>query len=213
MSLSVDERNLLEQVSQITRRATQPNHALVAAIRTKVNYCRRAFPEEFVNVLYSDDREYQLPGDRVQALNAILLADEDVPSSLKDARRTDLAVVEQLDPTFSLADEEKARVLLICGELRKSILSSQIFDIPHRRRLLDRVAAIEREVHLPKGRLDVILGGVSDIGETAGKFGRDIKPLFDRMKEIAGIARKGSSEYDQLPAPEEVKQLPPPSDE
>ena len=61
--------------------------------------------------------------------------------------------------------------------------------------------------------LDVICGGVSDIGETLGKFGVDIKPLTDRMTEVMQITRAGSKEYEQLPAPEEVKQLPKPSDE
>jgi hypothetical protein len=50
------------------------------------------------------------------------------------------------------------------------------------------------------------------VGEALGKFGKDVKPLFDRMTEIMGIARGKSEEYEQLPPPEEVKRLPPPDD-
>ncbi len=116
----------------------------------------------------------------------------------------------KLFPTYELDADEKERIFSLCSQMRKIVLSANGFDEPHRLRLLNRIAAIEAETHKPKGMLDVVLGGVTDVGETLGKFGKDIKPLTDRMKEVAGIARKGTKEYDQIPAPEEVKQLPAP---
>ncbi|WP_420398123.1 hypothetical protein [Nioella sp.] len=119
----------------------------------------------------------------------------------------------ELLPTFSLEARDKGRALELCGDLRKIVLASPEFDDPHKKRLLNRIAAMEQQIHSPKGLFDVILGGISDFGEVAGKFGKDIKPMTDRLTEIAGIARRGSQQYNQIPAPEEVKKLPPPSDD
>ncbi len=119
---------------------------------------------------------------------------------------------EELLPHFSLDSNDKQRVMKLCSDMRKIVFASAIFDEPHKKRLLNRIAAIEKQVMSKKGLFDVVLGGVSDVGETLGKFGTDIKPLTDRMSEVAQITRKGTQEYDQIPAPEEVKQLPPPEE-
>ncbi len=128
------------------------------------------------------------------------LADAKLPEELSD----------ELVPTFSLGAKDKKRVLNLCGQMRKIVLATTVFDQPHKRRLLNRIAGIEAQVEQPKGMLDVVRAGVSDVGETLGKFGNDIKPLTDRMKEVAQITRANSKEYEQIPAPEEVKQLPAP---
>ena len=119
---------------------------------------------------------------------------------------------DALLPTFSLPQDDKSRVLELCGQMRQIIIKTDFLDDPHRRRLLDRVAGIEHQVHQPKGIFDIVRGGIDDVGETLGTFGKNVKPLTDRMKEVAQIARRNTQEYDQLPAPEEIKQLPAPSD-
>ncbi|UWP98894.1 hypothetical protein [Aliiroseovarius crassostreae] len=119
----------------------------------------------------------------------------------------------ELLPTFSLSKKDKERVSKLCDDMRKIVLASTIFDEPHKRRLLNRIAAIEAEMHQTKGKLDVILAGIVDTGDALGKFGKKIEPLTKRMQEVAQIARGGSKEYEQIPAPEEVKQLPPPEDD
>lgn len=110
-------------------------------------------------------------------------------------------------PQFELSDTDKKRVLKLCTDMRKIVLSSTDFDHPHKIRLGNRIAAIEAEVYKDRGLFDVILGGVADVGETLGRFGRDIKPLTDRMTEIRRITQKGTPEYDQIPAPDEVKRI------
>lgn len=110
-------------------------------------------------------------------------------------------------PQFSLEEADKQRVLKLCADIRKIVLATNDFDHPHKIRLSNRIAAIEAEIHKKKGMFDVILGGVADFGETLKKFGKDIKPLTDRINEIRRIAQEGTPEYDQIPAPEETKRI------
>lgn len=101
----------------------------------------------------------------------------------------------------------------LCHDMRRIVLNSTVFDVAHKRRLLNRVSAIEQQVLQPKGLFDIVRGGLSDVGEALGKFGTDIKPLTDRMNEVVGIVRRATHEYDQLPPSDEVKQLPKPDEQ
>ena len=115
-------------------------------------------------------------------------------------------------PTFTLDQDDKERVMALCEQLRKIVFQSSVFDTPHKKRLLNRIAAIEEQVQKEKGLYDVILGGITDFGETMNKFGTDIKPIADRIQEIRTITRKNTNEYKQIPAPEEVKKIPAPDE-
>ncbi|WP_106744817.1 hypothetical protein [Yoonia maritima] len=118
--------------------------------------------------------------------------------------------VDDLSPTFELESDEKERVLHLSSQLRKIIFASMVFDDPHKRRLLNRIAAVEREVHQDKGKLDVVLAGISDVGDTLKKFGGDLKPLSERYSEIVQLTRSKSDQYDQIPPPPEHEALPAP---
>lgn len=114
---------------------------------------------------------------------------------------------DELEPTFEISNKDKEHVLKLCEKMRKIILATHIFDEPHKVLLLNRVAGIEYQIHQPKGKLDIIRGAVSDVGETLLKFGKDLKPLTDRMNDVLRITRKGSKQYDQIPAPEDIKKI------
>ena len=75
---------------------------------------------------------------------------------------------------------------------------------------MNRISAVEIEIHKEHGLYDVILGAIIDFGEAGGKFGGDVKPLTDRIREIASIARKNTKEYEQLPSPDDIGKLPAP---
>ncbi len=144
-----------------------------------------------------------------ERLVRILNVHDAVPAEFRNSGASELSE-DALLPKFILDAGDRERVLHLCNQMRKIIFGTPEFDEPHRRRLLNRIAAIESEVHKPKGMFDVVRGGVSDIGEVLGKFGKDIKPLVDRMTEVNQIARKNISQYDQIPAPEEIHALPAP---
>jgi hypothetical protein len=110
-------------------------------------------------------------------------------------------------PTFTLGKSDRTRVSKLCSDMRKIVFASSEFDAPHKRRLLNRIAAIEIQISRDRGLFDVILAGIADFGEALGKFGKEIKPLTDRMVEIRKIAQEGTPDYDQIPPPNDTKRI------
>jgi hypothetical protein len=169
-------------------------------------------PEQFNDLIATGipSREYDQGPFAERLLRVLKLTQEfgDLPVGNADDQNQD-----DLAPTFSLDSDEATRVVELTTQMRKIVFASTNFDAPHKKRLLDRIAAIEKEVHQPKGKLDVVLAGISDLGDTLKKFGGDLKPLSDRYAEVVKITRSRSKEYDQLPAPDEVPGLPAPDEQ
>ncbi|MCF6430046.1 hypothetical protein [Leisingera sp. MMG026] len=115
--------------------------------------------------------------------------------------------------SFELAQDDSARLLALCSEMRDLNNSTTELDDKTKNRIAKRITAIEAQVRSGLGILDVVLSGVAEVGEAAGKFGNDVKPLVDRMREVAQLARSGSNDPDALPAPDEIKKLPKPQNE
>ena len=213
MSEAISEKlqSLLQRLEQ-SGQTIEPED--VDEIKILHSYCRDEFPDSFNNVIesysYRDDNREKIRF--IRRLLRIFEVERSIPSEIKIKAAKSHHRETDLKPTFEIKQEDKDRIFDLCCKMRNIILATIEFDEPHRRRLLNRIAAIEAETQKPLGMFDVVLGGVSDIGETLGKFGKDIKPLTDRMAEVARIARKGTKEYDQIPAPEEIEKLPKPED-
>jgi hypothetical protein len=200
---------LKNRVNQMDQKPSEITRADVDELLMITEVCRDILPNRFVEVVADFDKRFmQGTAEKVafaERISRILSVAEKLPSIDNQQQSTD-----ELLPSFSLTEKDKFRVLDLCQELRKIIFASELFDEPHKRRLLNRVAAIELQVHQKKGLFDIVRGGINDLGETFGKFGRDIEPLTKRMEEVVKITRRATNEYDQLPAPDEIKQLPPP---
>lgn len=150
----------------------------------------------------SNAEEYRAQMQRIHSVCGLML-------QFHDQEQTEEENL-QLFPEFHLPEQDEDRFFGLCSEIRKIVLASAVFDEPHKRRLLNRVAAMEYEAKQKNGKLDVILAGVVDVGDALGKFGTSIEPLTKRVKELAQIARSNSKEYNQIPSPDETKALPPP---
>ena len=174
--------------------------------------CKSQLSERFLSVVDGFDQKFITVNDVQMSflarLDRIIEIGSEFPSTIQP-----LIIDDALLPTFHLPTKDKSRVLELCIDMRKIVFASDHFDEPHKRRLLDRIAAIEHQVHQPNGLFDVVRGGIDEVGETLGKFGKNIKPLTDRMAEVVQIVRRSTKQYDQLPAPEEIKKLPKPEDE
>lgn len=201
---------LKRKIAKLNQNPPQMTRADVDELAMITEVCRHLLPKKFVEVVADYDRKFSnISTDKlafIERLHRILQVSESLPVSREGEQETD-----ELLPSFSLKEKDKLRVLELCQEMRKIIFSSNLFDEPHKRRLLNRIAGIEHQVHQKRGLFDIVRGGINDLGETLGKFGRDIEPLTKRMDEVVKITRQATKEYDQLPAPEDVKQLPPPS--
>ena len=98
-------------------------------------------------------------------------------------------------PFFEPDNTDRQKMLEGCKQLRTIVNDSLSLDAKNRNRLLKRISAMEIEINKSNGLLDTILAASSDIGEAVGKFGGDIKPMTDRIREITSIAKKSSQEY------------------
>jgi hypothetical protein len=199
----------LEILKQLHRGSVSISFADLDRIDVMIEIDPESFPASFVELAKRHDRS---SATGRQALVERLLAQIETHMQFMSLAESPLSA-EQLLPMFELDEDEKQRIAHLCEQLRKIVHASTDFDQPHKVRLLNRIAAIEAEAQKPKGKFDVFLGGMSDFGETLGKFGTDSKPIVDRITEIVRIGRNKTKDYDQLPAPEETKQLPPPQEE
>ena len=99
---------------------------------------------------------------------------------------------------FSQGDLEKVQTLL--NELRSQISTSTFFEKEHKQRLLKRLEKLQSELHKKVSDLDKFWGLVGDAGVALGKFGKDAKPLVDRIREIAQIVWRTQARAEELPS-------------
>jgi hypothetical protein len=99
---------------------------------------------------------------------------------------------------YEFTDGDLDRIQVLINELRKEISVSELFDDSHRRRLLRRLEAMQSEMHKKMSDVDRIWGLVGDAGIVIGKFGKDSKPIVDRIKELSQIAWKTQARAEEL---------------
>jgi len=92
------------------------------------------------------------------------------------------------------------RVQELINELRTNISSSEFFTAEHKQRLLSKLEKIQSELHKKVSDLDRFWGLIGDAGVVIGKFGKDAKPIVDRIKEIADIIWRTQSKAEELPS-------------
>lgn len=98
---------------------------------------------------------------------------------------------------FTEGDLKKIQGLL--NDLRGLVSDSHLFEDAHRRRLLKRLEKLQEELHKKQSDLDHFWGLVGDAGVAIGKFGKDAKPIVDRIREITDIVWRTQSRAEELP--------------
>lgn len=99
---------------------------------------------------------------------------------------------------FTEGDLTKIQGLL--NDLRGLVSDSHFFEDAHRRRLLKRLEKLQQELHKKQSDLDHFWGLVGDAGVAIGKFGKDAKPIVDRIREITDIVWRTQSRAEELPS-------------
>lgn len=99
---------------------------------------------------------------------------------------------------FSKGDLDRIQTLI--NELREQINSSNLFEQKHKERLLIRLEKLQSEMHKKMSDVDKFWGLIGDAGVVLGKFGKDSKPIVDRIKEISDIVWRTQSRAEELPS-------------
>ncbi len=99
---------------------------------------------------------------------------------------------------FSQGDLDRVQSLI--NELRDLISASILFEEDHKHRLLKRMEKLQMELHKKVSDLDRFWGLVGDAGVALGKFGKEAKPLVDRITEIARIVWRTQARAEELPS-------------
>jgi len=100
---------------------------------------------------------------------------------------------------YEFSDGDLGQIQNLLNELRDLVSKSNYFETKHRRRLLKRVESLQQELHKKQSDLDHFWGLVGDAGIVLGKFGKDSKPIVDRIKEITNIVWRTQSRAEELP--------------
>ncbi|ALE01053.1 hypothetical protein [Pseudomonas syringae] len=100
--------------------------------------------------------------------------------------------------TYEFTDGDIQRVQELINELRGELSKESRLDENHKRRLMARLEALQKELHKKVSDLDNFYGLIGAFGVAAGKLGTDAKPLVDRVKEIVSIAWKSEARAEQL---------------
>lgn len=91
---------------------------------------------------------------------------------------------------YVFTDEDFSTIQKLLNEMRDIITNSEVITANHKRRLLERLERMQRELHKTTSDLDRFWGFIGEAGIAIGKFGNDIKPLVDRINELAKIVWK-----------------------
>ena len=106
---------------------------------------------------------------------------------------------------FSQGDLDRIQALV--NELREHVSKSNDFEDDHKRRLLVRLEKLQAELHKKMSDLDRFWGLIGDAGVVIGKFGDDVKPIVDRIKEITEIVWRTQARAEELPSDSPLPQL------
>lgn len=101
---------------------------------------------------------------------------------------------------YEFSDGDLQRIQTLISELRDLLTSSKEFAEDHRARLLKRLEVLQSELHKRVSNLDRFWGLMGDAGAALGKFGKDAKPIVDRIREIIDIIWRTQARAEELPS-------------
>ena len=104
----------------------------------------------FLGVVSACDANFGLnPGYKMEfleRLRAIRKIEESLPAPSAGYAVSEMALI----PGFTLPPEDSRRVVELCDQKSRIVFASPVFNEPHKLRLTNRIAAIEREVLKPE---------------------------------------------------------------
>ena len=123
-------------------------------------------------------------------------------------RKTELQITEATEAInvrlgtgfyYEFDDDDIDKIQNLINELRDLITMSDVIEEDHKRRLLNRLERLQSELHKRVSDLDHFWGLVGDAGVMVGKFGEDVKPIVDRIRELRTIIWDAQVRAEGLP--------------
>jgi hypothetical protein len=104
----------------------------------------------------------------------------------------------EADSAYVFPDDDYKRIQELLNEMRDILSNTKSIPEKHKRRLLERLERMQRELHKKTSDLDRFWGFIGEVGIAAGKFGKDIKPFVDRVRELTEIVSKAIQVKEKL---------------
>lgn len=101
---------------------------------------------------------------------------------------------------YEFSDGDLVTIQRLLNELRNTITESELFDAKHKQRILNKLESLQSELHKKMTSLAKFWDLIGDAGVVLGKFGKDAKPLVDRIREIAQIIWRTQARAEELPS-------------
>jgi hypothetical protein len=100
---------------------------------------------------------------------------------------------------YEFTEGDLSRLQALINELRGMLQADTKLDDGHKRRLLKRLEALQKELHKKVSDVTNFYALLGDAGVAIGKLGEDAKPFVDRIREIAQIGWKAQARAEELP--------------
>ncbi|WP_426150029.1 hypothetical protein [Pseudomonas sp. DC3000-4b1] len=159
------------------------------------------------DMIYIDVYEPELNGNRHESCLKILdylhLVGDQLHAQASELRLKSLkqkftaAITNGFGYEFTEGDLSRLQALI--NELRAHLQADTKLDDGHKRRLLKRLEALQRELHKKVSDVSNFYALLGDAGVAIGKLGTDAKPIVDRIREIAQIGWKAQARAEELP--------------
>ena len=106
------------------------------------------------------------------------------------------------EPTFEFSDNDIGQIRSLTEELRDLINKSNLLTPPHKRRILRRLEATQKELRKGTTDIDRYWSFLAEVGIASHKYGEDLKPITDRVITFSKIVG------DVIGAKEGITKLP-----
>ena len=104
-----------------------------------------------------------------------------------DAYRDEFSSYPRNEISYEFSDSDISTIQRLISELREEISQSKVLEENHKQRLLVRLEKLQQEFHKKMSNLDRFWAFLGEAGSQLGQFGEDVKPLTDRIREMAGV--------------------------
>lgn len=124
-----------------------------------------------------------------------------------DAAREKYRIIYDAKFSYKFSDGDLKRIQDLILELKENITNSEVLDINHKKRLYEKLEGLEKELHKKMESLDKLYGLIGDAGVVLEKYGKDARPIADRIREIAQITWQTQARSEELPTGIELQLL------